>query len=195
LVIFGNIQVTFDLPLSASRSFRECRNELWDISAVKFTQVTNRWILGKMGVSRTHLGFLTVLAKMQTCVLGQYFTSPQENKYRQEGSTKCFCQHKLPDGPFELPSLLFNGNDLRAMIPNKLIRSGFNSILYPPLLYKNCVLQSYDKRAVKKLKIKKHIMFGMLLNEKRIEFLVNVMLILGNFFLLHKSKCMKTKKT
>jgi len=32
----------------------------------------------------------------------------------------------------------------------------------------------------------------MLLNEKRNEFLVNVMLILGIFF-IHKSKCMKTK--
>jgi len=180
----------------------------------------------------------------------------------------------IPDGPFELPSLLFNGNDLRAMIPNKLIRSCFNSILYPTLRYKNCVLQSYDKQAVKKLRTqyisfpvapkakethfkifngvypsseflrqrfnfeenactfcqvdiettdhlffscvssnifwenmsywleskiqslptfaRKHIMFGILLNEKRNEFLVNVMLILGKFF-IHKSKCMKTK--
>jgi len=39
---------------------------------------------------------------------------------------------------------------------------------------------------------RKHIMFGILLNEKRNEFLVNVMLILGKFF-IHKSKCMKTK--
>ena len=72
-------------------SFLECRIECWDISAVKFTQVTNRCILGKMGVSRTHPGFLTVLAKMQTCVLGQYlghkrwrFTRTQGHKYRQE---------------------------------------------------------------------------------------------------------------
>lgn len=39
---------------------------------------------------------------------------------------------------------------------------------------------------------RKHIMFGMLLDEKKNEFFINVMLILGKFF-IHKCKCMKTK--
>ncbi len=56
----------------------------------------------------------------------------------------------IPGGSCELLSLLFNGKDLKAMHPNKLIRSCFNSVLYPTSLCQNGILQAYDKPTIKK---------------------------------------------
>ncbi len=56
----------------------------------------------------------------------------------------------IPGGSCELLSLLFNGKDLKAMLPNKLIHSCFNSVLYPTSLCQNGILQAYDKPTIKK---------------------------------------------
>ncbi len=40
--------------------------------------------------------------------------------------------------------------------------------------------------------VRKHIMFGIQLDDKKNVFFINIMLILGKFF-FHKCKCMKTK--
>lgn len=58
------------------------------------------------------------------------------------------------DGSGELPSLLFNGNDdLMTVLPNELIRSCFNSILYSTFPYHNAILQVYDNPIEQKLLI------------------------------------------
>ena len=44
----------------------------WGICTTEFTQVTNWYILGQMGVSRTLWVILTVLGEMQTCVWEQH---------------------------------------------------------------------------------------------------------------------------
>ncbi len=55
------------------------------------------------------------------------------------------------DGSCELLSLLFTGKDLKAMLPNKLIHSCCNSVLYPTSLYQNGIVQAYDKPTIQKV--------------------------------------------